>query len=336
MHLKWTLELITLDLKYTWAISRNSTNQKTNAFIRVSDGKFIGNGEAAPNVRYQESPDILQQAFDKLVFEDFTGVKSFNLWLEKQILPNALRFGIESAYITYLAKSQKCSVCSVLGLREPIGRNTSYTIPIMPEADLKDYIAEYNLKRFRFIKIKVNKENLVSFTSEIRRHLNNSFIIDANEAYTNPDNFLLDMKILHDNNIEFVEQPFPSGFSDEYRYLKKLSSYPIFADESITDTADFGELSQSFHGVNIKLMKAGSFQNGIRLLKEAKNEGLRTMIGCMVESGLAISSAYYLSSLADYLDLDSFMLLKQDPYPMINEKDGILSLQGTANHTEFS
>jgi len=335
MPLKWSIELKRLDLKYTWAISRNSSDFKINAFINVTDGINIGIGEAAPNVRYNETPDLLTEKFNGLNFLEFRDLKEFCFWLNNQELPNALRFGIESAYISYLANCKGESVSFILGLKEPIGRNTAYTIPIMPIEKLETYIKDYNLKRFRFIKIKVNSENLVPFVAETRRHLYNSFIIDANEAYSDPDKFLLDMETLDDPNLEFIEQPFPAGSEEEYLYLKKKTRHLIFADESITNQADFGLIKDCFHGVNIKLMKAGGFLNGIRLLREAKSHGLKTMIGCMVETGLGISSGYYLSSLADYLDLDSFLMLKNDPYPYLNEKDGILSLSGKANETEF-
>ena len=43
------------------------------------------------------------------------------------------------------------------------------------------------------------------------------------------------------------------------------------------------------------------------------------MIGCMVETSLGISSAMNLYSLADYADLDSFILLKEEPFGMIDE-----------------
>ncbi len=335
MTLKWSIELLRLDLKYTWAIARNASDFKVNAFVKVTDGKSFGIGEAAPNIRYQESPEIFLEKFNNLNFLNFKGLDEFCLWLERQDLPNSLRFGIESAYVHYLSISRNEDPFSILGLKQPIGRNTAYTIPIMPVEKLEGYIKEYNLKRFRFIKIKINGENMVSFVAETRRHLDNAFIIDANEAYSDPDRFLMDTEILNDPNLEFFEQPFPAGANAEYLYLKKKTKHPIFADESITNKADFELLKDCFHGVNIKLMKAGGFLNGIKLLQGAKSVGLKTMIGCMVETGLGISSAYYLSSLADYLDLDSFLLLKKDPYPNINEKDGILSLSGKANETEI-
>src|SRR5438552_5603192 len=104
---------------------------------------------------------------------------------------------------------------------------------------------------------------------------------------------------------------------DESLYLKKYSPFTLFADESITTEADFSLLRKMFDGINMKLMKAGGYLNGIRLLKEAKKAGMKTMIGCMVETTLGISSGMNLCSLADYTDLDSFLLLKNEPFDLI-------------------
>ena len=76
--------------------------------------------------------------------------------------------------------------------------------------------------------------------------------------------------------------------------------------------------------INMKLMKTGSYSNGLRILREAKAAGMRTMIGCMVETTLGISSALNLSGLADYVDLDSFLLLKDEPFVLVKEQNGIL------------
>jgi len=57
--LRWQIEPITLDLKYTWKISRNASDQKTNLLVQVSDDDSTGKGEAAPNIRYGEKPENL-------------------------------------------------------------------------------------------------------------------------------------------------------------------------------------------------------------------------------------------------------------------------------------
>ncbi|HAR20836.1 MAG TPA: dipeptide epimerase [Cytophagales bacterium] len=315
-----------LDLKYTWAISRNATDFKLNGFVTVSDGTYTGIGEAAPNVRYGETPESFQTWFDSLTLLGIQNLEELAQTLKAQNVPNALRFGIESAWVHYVCAKENTTVARFFGLSEPTLHQTSFTVPIMPIGDLAQYFATYQLGRFQFIKLKVNRDNLVDFVRESRKHTLAPIIVDANEAYTNPDILLGDLKKLSDQNIEFIEQPFPAACFEEYRYLKNKSPFPVFADESITDEADFDYLAESFHGINVKLMKAGGYLNAIHLLKEARKRGLKTMIGCMVETGLGISSGLHLASLAHYLDLDSFLFLKNDLYPLVSEMDGKLFL----------
>ena len=44
--MNWTIEEIKLPLKFTWAISRGSTDEKINYIINVADGNFKGRGAA--------------------------------------------------------------------------------------------------------------------------------------------------------------------------------------------------------------------------------------------------------------------------------------------------
>ena len=118
----------------------------------------------------------------------------------------------------------------------------------------------------------------------------------------------------------------PAALESEYVYLKQKSPYDIYADESVLDKPDFESLAQQFHGVNMKLMKAGGYLNGKRILEEAANSGLKTMIGCMVETSLGIWSALQLGSLAQTADLDGFLIVKSEPFNMVREEKGILHL----------
>lgn len=329
MALHWKIELLRLDLKYTWAISRNATNHKVNAIVSVTDGECTGRGEAAPNVRYGEDPDSFLKVFSELEMENFqeSSFQELADFLRMKMVPNALRFAIESAFVHYQSKKENQNVHDLLGLSSPGRKHTAYTIPIMEPEKLPAYFLQYNPQRFQYIKLKVNDQNMISFVTEVRKLCSNTFIVDANEAYLDPDKYLRDIEECNETNIAFVEQPFPAAFKEEYHYLKARTELPIFGDESITDDADFFELQQCFHGINVKLMKAGGYLNAIRLLKEAKRFGLRTMVGCMVETGLGISSGMHIASLADYLDLDSFLILNRDPFQYVKEDDGVLFLK---------
>ena len=92
-------------------------------------------------------------------------------------------------------------------------------------------------------------------------------------------------------HLRLLEQPLPAALADDYRYLRPRSTVPLVADESVTDTADFAEIAQQFHGVNVKLMKAGGFRRGIELLRQTRAHGLLPMLGCMVETSVGIAAA---------------------------------------------
>jgi L-alanine-DL-glutamate epimerase-like enolase superfamily enzyme len=55
----------------------------------------------------------------------------------------------------------------------------------------------------------------------------------------------------------------------------------------------------------------------------ARALGLGVMLGCMVESGLAISAGAQIASLCDHVDLDGNLLLADDPWPGVEFRDGL-------------
>jgi L-alanine-DL-glutamate epimerase-like enolase superfamily enzyme len=55
----------------------------------------------------------------------------------------------------------------------------------------------------------------------------------------------------------------------------------------------------------------------------ARALGLELMLGCMVESGLAIAPGAHIASLFDHVDLDGNLLLRDDPWPGIELVDGV-------------
>jgi L-alanine-DL-glutamate epimerase-like enolase superfamily enzyme len=50
------------------------------------------------------------------------------------------------------------------------------------------------------------------------------------------------------------------------------------------------------------------------MIHTARAHQLKVMIGCMIESSIAITAAAHLTPLADYVDLDGALLLAHDPY----------------------
>lgn len=326
--LSWHIEAKQLELRYTWKISRNASDTKTNLFVRVTDQQHLGRGEAAPNVRYQETPELLLTQFQNLLangLEYVSSLPELQTLLEQRSIANALRFAVESAYVHFTCMVQQVPVSQYLGLSATQAVPTIFSLPIMAPALVGGFIKENKLNRFKYLKIKVNQADAKALVRAVAAVTEQPLIIDGNEAWSNPDELIPLLLELKDLPIQFIEQPMPAHEHDAYRYLKKNTPFDIFADESVTDQPDFSQLQPEFHGVNMKLMKAGGYLNGRRILTETRACGLKTMVGCMVETSLGIWSAMQLCDGVTYADLDGFLILKEDPFGMVKEQHGLIT-----------
>lgn len=313
-----------LELKVNWKLSRNEAKFKKNFFIEVEEDGYKSIGEIAPNIRYGETEDLINQNFNFIQNEELT-LSNLKSIYSKNEFCHSFKFGLESALIHLEAQKKQIKTSEYLKLKPVDSVQTSFSVPIMEINALEKYMQD--LSRFPFIKIKVNSDNAIDFVTSISKLTSSALRVDGNEAWNDLDSYKKFEEKTKNLNIQFIEQPFKSTDIDSYISLKKNSFFEIMGDESIEDDADFELLSKQFHSINIKLMKTGGYFNAIRLLEEAKKHNLKTMIGCMIETSLGISSAMQIASLGDYFDLDGSLLLKNDPYNYIFEKEGSIFLR---------
>lgn len=313
-----------LVLKYPWKLSRNTSTQKTNFIVLCSNGKHTGFGEVAPNIRYQETPESIAEAFSKCTFpEAKIPALEFDAWLAEKQLPAALSFGISAAYGDFVRQENQQSWESFLDLEVPAFVKTCYTLPIMDPGEIAGFIKNLNLNRFDWLKVKVHADEAFDLVNQTIKHSENqALMIDGNEAWTNPDDLLRFVEKVKKKPILFLEQPFPANQIAEMEYAKKYMPFDVFADESFLQNPDWGALKRSFDGVNMKFMKAGSLSNGLNLLRQARHYHFKTMVGCMVETTLGMSFAYKAAALSDYADLDGYMVIQEEPFQLLSEADG--------------
>ena len=88
---------------------------------------------------------------------------------------------------------------------------------------------------------------------------------------------------------------------------------PIIADESCVLEDDVDRLSRNFDGINVKLVKCGGLTPALRMLRRARELGMRTMVGCMLETSILIAAGCVAAQQADYADLDGAWLIADDP-----------------------
>lgn len=323
----WEISDMPLTLKYEWKIARNASSFKHNLLITIKANGHQGQGEIAPNVRYGETPDLIKKQFHGLqsFLKGSTNMhpKEFALALKQQPVAKALKNGLETAFIHLYCLINQVPIHDLLGIKAPLQESlTSYTLPIMPVEEIGEFIAQHALTRFKSLKIKVNKETALDLVKETLLHYKGPVRIDGNETWNNELEVMYFIEKIGTNRVEFIEQPLPEKCTSAYQTLKKSSPIPILLDESITDNPDFESITNLCHGINMKMMKAGGYYNGLYILQEAQKYDLKTMIGCMIETTLGIFSAIHLSNGINYLDLDGFFVIDNDPFNLIKEKEG--------------
>ena len=73
-------------------------------------------------------------------------------------------------------------------------------------------------------------------------------------------------------------------------------------------------------------MKCGSLFEAKKMIEMARERDMKIMLGCMIESSIAITAAAHLSPLVDYADLDGNLLIRNDPYRGVFIDEGKLIL----------
>ena len=319
-------------MAHTWTIARGAgTNRAKVVVMELADGGDVsGLGEAAPIVRYNETVDTVQ-AFCKRVdptrlsFDDVPGSMSYLDTLSPKDM--SAKCALNIALLDGAAKRAQKPIYDFLGLGFQEKRHvTSFTIGIDKPDVIRKKVEE--AKKFPVLKVKLGVAN-DKLTMEALRAVAPTIPVrvDANEGWKTKEQALEMIEWLaRDGHVQYVEQPMPaSTATDDWAWLKQRSPLPIFGDESYHLAKDIGRAKECFHGVNVKLVKSGGISGGFEALQVARKAGLKTMIGCMIETSILISAAAHLAELCDYMDVDGNILITNDPYLGVTSDGGTLS-----------
>jgi L-alanine-DL-glutamate epimerase-like enolase superfamily enzyme len=118
---------------------------------------------------------------------------------------------------------------------------------------------------------------------------------------------------LEAQGVDYVEQPLAEGNESGLPELFAKRKLPIYVDESCRWSSDIPKWARHVDGINLKLMKCGGITEALRIVATARAHGLKTMIGCMSESSVAIAAGAAIGALFDHIDLDSHLNLNPDP-----------------------
>lgn len=314
-----------LKLTHTWTISRNSSDFKNNVFVRIEKDGIVGYGEAAPNVRYGENSELttkkIKAALHILKDNDlfhFTNIKEA---VDSAIIKQSCaKTALDIALMDWVGKALNVPLYKFFGLNPADAPLTSFSIGIDTPEVIKQKVRE--AEQYPLLKIKVGKPNDEEIIGAVRSVTDKPIRVDANEGWKNKEEALEKILWLKSQGVEFIEQPMPSDMIEETAWLRERAGIPIVADEAVKSAADIPKLSTAYDGINIKLMKAGGLQEALRMIGMAKALGMKIMLGCMIESSVAISAAAHLAPYVDWADLDGNLLISNDPFSGVKVNKG--------------
>jgi L-Ala-D/L-Glu epimerase len=328
MQLSWFPFL--LQFKHPFGVSSNTRTHTPVVFTKIQFENFFGYGEAAvpPYLGETQQSVVTFLVEAKKIIAEVNPSHSIDEIIQRIDLiatgNNAAKASIDIALHDLYAKIQNKPLYEFLGLKKPQAIITSCTIGLGDEKLTETKIIE--AKDFQVLKIKLGSENDKQVITQIRKFTNKPLYVDVNQGWKDVT-FVIEMiHWLKENNVVLVEQPMPLNCIDQMKLVKEKSALPLFADENVKRLGDIALITDSFHGINIKLMKSTGISEAIKMIHAAKESGLKIYLGCMGESSCAASAMHHLTSLADYVDLDAPFLINNDPFERLKYDAGTILL----------
>lgn len=309
-----------LRLRHTFTIAHDSRDVQKTLIVELRDGALSGVGEATANPYYGITIDRmitdLGQLRPQIETTGWTTAEALWEQLHDALKTNPFaQCALDEAAHDLVAKRAGKPLYRFWGLDPSIIPLTNFTIGLdTPEVMLSKMLE----MPWPLYKIKLGGTTLgrgdddLALLRHLRQHTTAQFRVDANCGWT-ADQTLAYAPELIELGVEFIEQPLPADDWAGMARLRVESPLPIIADESCIAEADVARCADYFHGINIKLTKCGGLTPARRMIAEARQRGLRVMVGCMTESSVGISAIAHLLPLLDYVDMDGSLLITNDP-----------------------
>jgi L-alanine-DL-glutamate epimerase-like enolase superfamily enzyme len=306
-------KIVNLPFRYPFTIARGTKTHQPIFVVELEFNGFKGYGEAPAIAYYNIPAEKMAEDLEKkkLMAEKFalTDPERYGHFLHHLFPHNSfLVCALDMAGWDLYGKLRKKPIYELLNLDPLKTPLTDYTIGIDTTEKM---IAKMLDKPWPIYKIKVGTEGDLERLQTLRQHTDAMIRVDANSGWT-LEEAMTKIPLFKEAGVELIEQPL---HKDDWENMKKLyasSPLPLIADESCVSEYDVEKCAGHFHGINIKLTKCGGITSALKMIRKARQLGLKVMIGCMNETTIGSAAIAHLSPLIDYMDADGPLLLAED------------------------
>lgn len=290
-----------------FTISRGSKTEAEVVVVTIRERGMTGRGECVPYGRYGETAkDVI--ASIKVIGQSISNGMTREE-LQRSLHRGAARNAIDCALWDLEAKLIGEPVWKLAGLAEPQPLTTAYTLSLADPSAMRD--AAHRAAARPLLKLKLGGDGHdIDRVAAVREGAPNAtLIVDANEGWK-ADDVLPLARELAKLGVALIEQPLPAKDDEALRGID--CPVPLCADESVHGVEGMMRLVGLYQYVNVKLDKTGGLTEALSVLRCAKRRNLKTMVGCMVATSLAMAPAALIAQGADFVDLDGPLLLAKD------------------------
>jgi L-Ala-D/L-Glu epimerase / N-acetyl-D-glutamate racemase len=314
--IRMEVEVLNLRTRHPFIIARGGQSDYRTVWVRLVDQEGVeGWGEAAPAHIYGESTETVLEALkaygEHLPADPLQLEETERKWEKALRLNPSARCALSAALHDLAAKRLGVPVYRLWGLDPARAPRSTFTIGIDTAVKIREKVQE--AEQYPILKIKLGSDRDLEILKTIRSATDKELRVDANTGWTVKQAINM-LPVLEEFGVTVLEQPVPAEDLDGLQTVTQAAKIPVIADESCLTAVDIPGLVGRVDGINIKLAKCGSLREALRMIAIARAHHLLVMVGCMIESSIAITAAAHFTPLVDIVDLDGAALLANDPF----------------------
>lgn len=305
-----------------FVIATGTMHYAQNLLVRVhTDTGLIGIGEcsAFPMIAGETQATCYEMAKDFAAIWKHKDPLQIEARMQELDLFTAGNYTVKSAFDLALydisAKNANLPLYRFLG-GEKKRIESDLTMGIDSPDNMAATAIEFKNKGVNMIKVKLGKNaqedilrikkirDAIGYDIQLR--------IDANQGWSY-DDAVIALTGLGNYQIEFCEQPMRKWNDELLPQLMAISPIPIMADESVFTHHNAERLirNKACTYINIKFAKSGGICEAIKINKVAEANGIKCMLGGMLESRVAITANVHFALSTNnihFYDLDTCLV----------------------------